>query len=99
MMVVAAPAAEAAIGCPEVTLKLVPCLDYVKTGATAVPPGCCSGVSSLLSMANTTADRQNACNCLKSLAASLSSNAINKAAGIPGKCGVSVPFKISLSTD
>ncbi|XP_076914447.1 non-specific lipid-transfer protein-like [Bidens hawaiensis] len=95
-MVVVAPYADAAITCGQVASKLAPCLGYLTKGG-AVPPACCTGVKGLNSLASTTPDRQAACKCLKS-AYSSSINAGN-AASLPGKCGVSIPYKISPSTD
>ncbi|CAH2056657.1 unnamed protein product [Thlaspi arvense] len=99
IILVAAPASEAAIGCGQVVGSLSQCLNYLRGGATAVPPACCSGVRSLNSMATTRADRQVVCNCLKSAASSVPASGLSKAAGIPGKCGVSIPYKISPSID
>ncbi|XAR55742.1 hypothetical protein NMG60_11035932, partial [Bertholletia excelsa] len=79
--------------------SLAQCLTYLNSGATWVPPGCCSGVRSLDSMATTPADRQAVCNCLKSAASSVPASSLGKAAGIPGKCGVNIPYKISPSID
>ncbi|KAI3756618.1 hypothetical protein L1987_56440 [Smallanthus sonchifolius] len=94
-MVVAAPYANAAVSCGKVASLLAPCLPYLKNGG-AVPATCCSGVKGLNSLAKTTADRQAICKCLKSFSSGI--NAGN-AASLPGKCGVSVPYKISPSTD
>ncbi|KAI3511557.1 hypothetical protein L1887_18712 [Cichorium endivia] len=96
-MVVAAPYAEA-ITCGQVVSNLVPCLGYLKNGGV-VPPGCCSGVTALNNAAKTTPDRQTACGCLKSAYAANSGINPSNAAGLPGKCGVKIPYKISPSTD
>ncbi|MCL7023037.1 hypothetical protein MKW94_022035 [Papaver nudicaule] len=96
-VVVAPYAAEGAITCGMVTSKMAPCLGYL-TGA-ALQPSCCSGVKSLLAAAQTTPDRQAACNCLKSASGSISGINFGNAASLPGKCGVSIPYKISPSTD
>ncbi|MCL7037288.1 hypothetical protein MKW94_002402 [Papaver nudicaule] len=98
-MVVAAPyyAAEGAITCGMVTSKMAPCLGYLKGGALAT--GCCPGVKSLLGAAQTTPDRQAACNCLKSAAGSIAGINFANAASLPSKCGVNIPYKISPSTD
>ncbi|KAJ9694166.1 hypothetical protein PVL29_009919 [Vitis rotundifolia] len=98
-MVVAAPAAvEATITCGQVASAVNPCLDYLKKGGV-VPPGCCSGIKSLNSAASTTADRQAACKCLKTFSSSISGINLGLASGLPAKCGVSVPYKISPNTD
>nr|XP_017245496.1 PREDICTED: non-specific lipid-transfer protein 1-like [Daucus carota subsp. sativus] len=59
------------------------------------PPGCCSGVRSLNGMAKTPVDRKQACTCLKSVFGSIKGINYGLAAGLPGKCGVSIPYKIS----
>ncbi|KAK8556550.1 hypothetical protein V6N13_064572 [Hibiscus sabdariffa] len=56
-----APLAQGAITCGQVSSALVPCLPYLKSGGT-VPPACCNGIKSLNSAAQTTPDRQAACN-------------------------------------
>ncbi|WP_227643643.1 non-specific lipid-transfer protein, partial [Klebsiella pneumoniae] len=91
-----APRAEAAISCGQVSGALVPCLSYLKgTGATLPPANCCSGVQKLNNLAQTTTDRQAACNCLKTIAKSVSGINLNAASGLPGKCRVNIPYKIS----
>ena len=89
---------EAAITCGQVVSKLTPCLTYLRNGG-AVPPGCCTGIKALNSAAKTTADRQDACNCMKTLSKSYTGLNLGLASGLPGKCGVSIPYKISPSTD
>ncbi|CAK7339021.1 unnamed protein product [Dovyalis caffra] len=98
VMVVGAPLAQAAISCGQVTSSLSQCIGYLQRGG-AVPPPCCGGIKSLNSQARTTPDRQGVCNCLKSLAGRVSGINYGYAAGLPSKCGVSVPYKISPSTD
>ncbi|RDX62173.1 hypothetical protein CR513_59510, partial [Mucuna pruriens] len=99
MAVVTAPAAQAAVTCGQVASAISPCLNYLRSGG-APGAACCNGVSSLNAAAQTTADRQAACNCLKTLANNMggSLNA-NNAAALPGKCGVNIPYKISTSTN
>ncbi|XP_019446896.1 PREDICTED: non-specific lipid-transfer protein 1-like [Lupinus angustifolius] len=97
MIVVGAPIAQATITCGQVVSGLTPCLSYLRTGG-AVPGTCCNGVKGLVASAQSTADKQIACNCLKSLAASTTFNP-EYAASLPGKCGVNLPYKISTSTN
>ncbi|KZV40868.1 hypothetical protein F511_22807 [Dorcoceras hygrometricum] len=96
LVVALAPGGEGAIGCGTVIQDLNPCLPYV-TGQGPLG-GCCSGVRSLYAAARTTADRQAVCGCLKSVAQAYS-RYISKAASLPGQCGVSIPYKISPSTN
>lgn len=96
-MMVGAPVAQA-ITCGQVSSSVAPCIGYVRTGGV-VPPGCCGGIKSLNSAAKTTADRQTTCNCLKSAAGSIPGIKPNLVAGLPAKCGVNIPYKISTSTN
>ncbi|XP_011091590.1 non-specific lipid-transfer protein 2-like [Sesamum indicum] len=92
-----APRSEAAITCGTVVSDLDSCLSYLTNKG---PLGsCCSGVKGLYGAAKTTQDRQSVCNCLKSLADSYTDVDLSKAAGLPGQCGVNIPYKISPSTD
>ncbi|VFQ79496.1 unnamed protein product [Cuscuta campestris] len=93
-----APRAEA-ITCGQVASSLGPCLNYLKGAAGMPPPACCAGVKSLNSMAQTTPDRKTACTCLKSVAGSVNGLNPQTAAGLPGKCGVNIPYAISMSTN
>ncbi|PKU74845.1 Non-specific lipid-transfer protein [Dendrobium catenatum] len=87
-----------AITCGQVYSYLAQCIPYVRNNGP-LAPACCAGVHSLNSAAKTTPDRQAACNCLKTLAGSISGLNPRAAAGIPGKCGVNVGYAISTSTD
>ncbi|XP_040384543.1 probable non-specific lipid-transfer protein 3 [Oryza brachyantha] len=91
--------ASAAITCGQVGSAIAPCIPYVTGRSSALSQGCCNGVKGLNSAARSTADRQAACRCLKSLAGTVKSLNLGTAAGIPAKCGVNVGFPISLSTD
>ena len=87
---------EAAVSCGQVSSALSPCISYARGNGASPSAACCSGVRSLASSARSTADKQAACKCIKSAAAGLNAG---KAAGIPTKCGVSVPYTISSSVD
>ncbi|KAL0413785.1 UNVERIFIED_CONTAM: Non-specific lipid-transfer protein 1 [Sesamum radiatum] len=91
------PGTEATIGCSSVLSMLSPCMAYV-TGQGPLGT-CCVGVKSLYATAKTTADKQSVCSCLESLAGSVSNTELAKAAGLPGQCGVNIPYKISPSVD
>ncbi|KFK27462.1 hypothetical protein AALP_AA8G386200 [Arabis alpina] len=86
---------DAAITCGTVASSLAPCANYLTKGG-AVPVPCCVGVKKLNGMAQTTPDRQQACRCLQSAAKSVNPSL---ASGLPGKCGVSIPYPISTSTN
>ncbi|KAL2230384.1 non-specific lipid-transfer protein 2-like [Sesamum indicum] len=91
------PGTEATIGCGAVLSTLSSCLPYVTDQG---PLGaCCGGVKSLYVAAKTTTDKQSVCGCLESLAGSVPNVDLAKAAGLPGQCGVNIPYKISPSVD
>ncbi|KAL5550624.1 hypothetical protein UlMin_000800 [Ulmus minor] len=98
VMVVAAPLAQAAISCGQVSSALEPCTNYLRNGGV-VPAACCNGVKSLNGAAKTTPDRQATCRCLQSAASSIRGLNLNLAGGLPGQCGVNIPYKISPSTN
>ncbi|KAJ3704507.1 hypothetical protein LUZ61_008212 [Rhynchospora tenuis] len=77
---------------------VAPCMSYARTGQGSPSTECCSGVRSLNSMAETSADRHTACNCLKNLAKGTTVN-VGAVSAIPSKCGVNVPYTINASTD
>ena len=90
---------EATVTCGTVASAVSSCIPYLKGQSPTIPPACCSGIRSLNAQASTPADRQTACKCLKSAAGSISGINYGSAAGLPGKCGVNIPYKISPSTD
>ncbi|XP_034584393.1 non-specific lipid-transfer protein 1 isoform X2 [Setaria viridis] len=95
-LLLAAPRpAGAALSCSTVYNTLMPCLGYVQSGGT-VPRACCSGIQRLVSGARTTPDRRAICTCLKNVAAGAAGGPyISRAAGLPGRCGVPLPYKLS----
>lgn len=96
-MVVGAPIAEA-LTCPQIQGNLASCLIYLKNGGTPTT-GCCNGIRTVNNAAKTTADRQAACKCLKDTAGGVSGLNPNFATGLPSKCRINIPYKISTSTD
>nr|KJB71511.1 hypothetical protein B456_011G128200 [Gossypium raimondii] len=106
-MVVGAPLAQGTVTCGQVTGSLAPCINYLRgNGAGAVPQGCCSGIKSLNSAAQTTPDRQAACKCIKSAAAGIPGINYGIASGLPGlsevlawKVHQLVEAKITIATE
>ncbi|XP_073157668.1 non-specific lipid-transfer protein 1-like [Henckelia pumila] len=91
-----APRGDAVIGCDTVLSDLTPCLPYVTDQG---PLGsCCRGIQALYKAAATTPDRQSVCKCLQTLLKVYPVN-LDKAAALPTLCGISIPYKISPSTD
>ncbi|WOL20374.1 hypothetical protein Cni_G29179 [Canna indica] len=99
LLVAAAPQAAHALTCGQVVMSLRECIPYVRGQVTSVPAACCKGVKSLNALAKSTPDRQTACSCMKSQIATIKGIDMSKVAGVPGKCGVSVPYPISTSVD
>nr|AGN56421.1 non-specific lipid transfer protein 1 [Linum usitatissimum] len=95
---VAAPITVSGLTCGQVSSGMAACLTYL-TGRAPVTPACCNGMRGLLNMAKTTADRRLACTCLKTAAGNVPGLNPAIAAGLPGKCGVKIPYKISTSTN
>ncbi|KAK8950290.1 Non-specific lipid-transfer protein 3 [Platanthera guangdongensis] len=90
--------ATAAISCGQVASSLGQCVSYL-TGQGPLLKPCCAGVQRLNAAASSTPDRRQACACLKSISGSISNLKPNLAAGLPGMCGVSIPYPISTTTD
>lgn len=90
--------ANAAVRCNQVASALAKCTSYVITGEGNPTVQCCSGIKSLNSMATTDVEHQAVCKCLRNLAKGTVINA-SAAAGLPGKCGVIVPFALSTTID
>ncbi|KAH6769355.1 hypothetical protein C2S51_014691 [Perilla frutescens var. frutescens] len=89
---------EATISCGQLQGNLTSCLGFLRGGALTQP--CCTGVKSVAASARTVADRRDACRCLVAVAKSLRGTIdFGKAARLPGRCGVSIPFQISPNTN
>uniref|UniRef100_A0A7N0VHJ2 Non-specific lipid-transfer protein n=1 Tax=Kalanchoe fedtschenkoi TaxID=63787 RepID=A0A7N0VHJ2_KALFE len=95
----ALPTASAQISCRQVISYLTPCVSYLLNGG-AVPPNCCSGVTTLYGQATTTASRQSICRCLRSALNGVSYNNQNvkNAQALPAKCRLRVPYNITPQT-
>ncbi|CAN0879558.1 Non-specific lipid-transfer protein Lac s 1 [Linum grandiflorum] len=91
----------AAISCGLVVIKLVPCIGYVQNGGNNVPYACCNGITSLYNAAVTTPDRQTVCNCIVSASRGFKYDNYNlrRAASLPARCGVHLPYQIDPSID
>lgn len=87
------------VTCPQVDMCLAPCVPYLTRKQAAPPPECCTGVSRLKALGSTTADRQVACSCVKQAAARFPDLDGEAVSALPTKCGVPLPFPISLDFD
>ncbi|TVU43483.1 hypothetical protein EJB05_09958 [Eragrostis curvula] len=91
--------AHGAVTCADVNSSLRPCVGYL-TGEEAAPPAeCCAGVKSLRTLPAGTAERRQACECVKQAAARYQGLNADAVRDLPGKCGSPLPFPISLSFD
>ncbi|KAJ0088450.1 hypothetical protein Patl1_31534 [Pistacia atlantica] len=98
-MVMTAPMA-LAVDCNQVTSELAPCYGYLMSnGEGPAPADCCSGIQAVNNAAQTTADRQQICQCFKNAAQSASGINTNTAAQLPSKCGITIPYQMSASTN
>ncbi|XVF29704.1 hypothetical protein REPUB_Repub15cG0145200 [Reevesia pubescens] len=97
-MLVVEPMATRAISCGDVAKQIRGCIQYLRNGG-ALPSSCCNGVRAVNNQARTTSDRRTVCRCLQNAARSISGLRPNLALGLPGKCGVRIPYRISTSTN
>lgn len=97
-LLVSVPQAAAEVTCSQVTELLTPCVNYLIYGGE-IPSDCCAGVKQLNEASESTEDRRTACSCIQSSAAMIPGIDYSLVASLPSKCGVSLPYKISPSTD
>ncbi|KAJ0261434.1 Bifunctional inhibitor/plant lipid transfer protein/seed storage helical domain-containing protein [Hirschfeldia incana] len=88
----------AAISCGTVVQSVSPCIIYL-SGRGNLTAACCGGVRVLNAVAKTTPDRQQTCKCLQAVAKKIPGFNQTRASELPGKCGVSLPIPISISTN
>ncbi|KAM7512279.1 hypothetical protein LguiB_011154 [Lonicera macranthoides] len=98
VLLLVVPSSNAAITCSVVVKYMNPCVNYLKSGSGLPPSACCSGATTLFAAVTTTADKQTACNCLKTVSKSTSVN-VQLAKALPGNCGISLSFSISPTVD
>ncbi|CAK8575160.1 unnamed protein product [Lathyrus sativus] len=87
-----------ALTCGQIEAKLAPCIPYVTGIVGAVPQPCCDGVRAINKQA-AAKDRQAACRCIKKAANAVPGLNVIALAGVPGKCGVNLPYNLGPSTD
>ncbi|KAJ3685843.1 hypothetical protein LUZ61_015007 [Rhynchospora tenuis] len=85
-----------ALTCQDVTSNLAPCGNYL-TGKGAATQQCCTGVQKLNGLANNTANRRLACNCMKANASRLKGLRYELINQLPSRCGVGLSFTIDLN--
>ncbi|CAN6194926.1 unnamed protein product [Urochloa humidicola] len=94
----AAPAWPAGVSCSGVLNDLSLCLDFLQGDADEPSGRCCQGVKKIFAAADTTAERQATCKCLKS-AFNLVDADLYATQTLTGDCGVPLPYNISPDTD
>lgn len=91
--------ARAEVTCDTVKTYLKPCTSYVEFQTSTVPKDCCEGINNLNGAAQSTPERQSVCKCLIQGVSKVPGFVVERAGGIPIKCGISLPYKISPSTN
>ncbi|KAM1370006.1 hypothetical protein ACFX15_039778 [Malus domestica] len=89
---------EAVVSCGQVDSNLAPCVSYL-TKRGNLDPACCTGVQNIKNLAQTTADKQAACECCKAAANRFPSVDEVTASTLPGKCGIVMNIPISKTTN
>ncbi|XP_009335620.2 non-specific lipid-transfer protein A-like [Pyrus x bretschneideri] len=80
---------EAVVSCGQV--------DSTKRGN--LDPACCTGAQNIENLAQTTADKQAACECCKAAANRFPNVDEVTASTLPGKCGIEMNIPISMNTN
>ncbi|VFR01811.1 unnamed protein product [Cuscuta campestris] len=96
----AAAAGEAQLTCNTVLSTLTPCFGFVM-GLGNFTKECCGGAKSVFKTAQSQGvkARKTVCSCLKNMAPIATPDQMSRAASLPGKCHIAVPFKISTQID
>ncbi|KAJ0265416.1 Non-specific lipid-transfer protein 8 [Hirschfeldia incana] len=90
--------AESTISCSVVLSDLQPCVSYLTSGSGEPPKTCCDGVKSLDAATTTSADKKAACQCIKSVANSVTVKP-ELAKNLASKCNASLPVDASSTVD
>jgi hypothetical protein len=99
LLVVVARPADGAVTCDDVSSSLKPCVGYL-TGKEAAPPAeCCAGMKRLRTLPVDTAERRQACECVKQAATRYEGLNADAVHNLPDKCSSPLPFPISLNFD
>ncbi|KAG9439408.1 hypothetical protein H6P81_019573 [Aristolochia fimbriata] len=84
-----------AVSCGQVTAALTQCVPYL-TGAVKTPQAaCCAGIQTVKGQLGTTADRRQACDCIKTAAAGIKNLNDQAITALPGACNSPLPFAIT----
>ncbi|XP_034592087.2 non-specific lipid-transfer protein 1 [Setaria viridis] len=94
----AVPPVRAAVSCSGVMNHLSLCLEFLQGDADEPGDRCCKGVKAICAAADTAAERQATCKCLKS-AYNLVDADLYATQTLTGLCGVPLSYTISPDTD
>ncbi|TVU07795.1 hypothetical protein EJB05_41164, partial [Eragrostis curvula] len=97
-LLAAVRAESADVVCSDLLDELSPCLGFVQGDEDVPSSECCAGVSSLVTAADTAAERQATCECLKSAYGQINTD-LSAAQALPADCGVTLPYTISPDVD
>ncbi|CAN8257691.1 unnamed protein product [Cochlearia groenlandica] len=89
---------ESTISCSVVIQDLQPCVSYLTSGSGQPPETCCDGVKSLAAATTASADKKAACECIKSVANSVTVKP-ELAQALASNCGASLPVDASSTID
>ncbi|KAL0694194.1 hypothetical protein Bca4012_061374 [Brassica carinata] len=89
---------ESTISCSVVINDLQPCVSYLTSGNGQPPETCCEGVRSLDAATTTSADKKAACECIKSVANSVTVKP-ELAKALASNCNASLPVDASSTVD
>ncbi|XP_021279691.1 non-specific lipid-transfer protein A-like [Herrania umbratica] len=81
---------QATVSCHQVNECLSPCVAYLTSGTGNPTAQCCGGVGRLQKIAETTADKQEACNCIKQAAARFPTIKEDAASSLPANCNAQI---------
>jgi hypothetical protein len=85
--------------CSDILDALSPCVGFVQGDEETPSSECCAGVSSLVTAADTVAEKQATCECLKSAYGQINAD-LSTAQALPADCGVTpLPYTISPDVD
>ncbi|XP_062230100.1 non-specific lipid-transfer protein 1-like [Phragmites australis] len=91
-------AVQADIRCTDVLNDLSPCRGFLQGDVDHPSAACCHGVTTLYAAADTMAERQATCECLKAAYGQVNAD-LSAAQELPGDCGLSLSYTISPDID
>ncbi|XP_022735474.1 non-specific lipid-transfer protein A-like [Durio zibethinus] len=90
---------QAAVSCDQVNECLASCILYLTSRAGNLTVKCCGGVGKLQKIAETTANKQATCNCVKQAVARIPTIKKDATLSLLTKCNVQINFPIAKNTN